>query len=456
MPYFVENFYLQTPYFSKFRNLPMIACAYGKGSGIYSTLERAEREETMIEIIQEENWDGAQGRQGLPKNIKQIGTPDMGDRIYIENSAYQKMHPYGQHTEKMVYVMLGRFDDFAGHTCIFVEDVVKMNEVEFNGRLPQWNDDSWGYLYRKIRPEHEEMIIVGWAVDICGQVPSMTAQLERIHQTYFGGTHQILFLMDTLEREEAFYSNRNGYLKRREGFYIYYDRSIPGRMESAMEALREEKRREEPGYAYETYENNRTSRREESYRDYLNSRRAPQRVPQPVYSGSYSSTLLLLVVILALGYSAFQNHQKMVNMERALNQLELQAVMQTEVERENSVRVEEVIGTVTPAPTTEVQQSSLDQTSVTEEKISSTQSLTSQMSSTQVEENRTQDVAAQTTAESEKYLSQGYYIVQAGDSLAGICRKIYHTTTRMDELCELNGIEDADAICAGQRLELPD
>ena len=76
-----------------------------------------------------------------------------------------------------------------------VEDVVKMNEVEFSGRLPQWNDDSWGYLYRKIRPEHEEMIIVGWAVDICGQVPSMTAQLERIHQTYFGGAHQILFLM---------------------------------------------------------------------------------------------------------------------------------------------------------------------------------------------------------------------------------------------------------------------
>ena len=402
----------------------------------------------MIEIIQEENWDSSQDRRGLPKNIKQIGTPDAGDRIYIENSAYQKMHPYGQYTEKMVYVMLGRFDDFAGHTCIFVEDVVKMNEVEFNGKLPQWNDDSWGYLYRKIRPEHENMIIVGWAVDICGQLPSMTAQLERVHQTYFGGTHQILFLMDTLEREEAFFSNRNGYLKRREGFYIYYDKSIPGRMESAMEALRAETRKSEPVYAYQE---NGGSRREESYRDYLNNRRVDRRVPQPTYRGSYSSTLLLLVVILALGYSAFQNHQKMEDMERVLNQMELQAVMQTEAEQENAVRVEEVIGNVTPNQTTEIPQASSELQDMTD--AQNTQN-TQDTQDTQIPVTDTQTV--QTFSESEKYLSQGYYIVQAGDSLADICRKIYHTTAMMDELCEINDIDDPDAIFAGQRLVLPD
>ena len=403
----------------------------------------------MIEIIQEENWGNAQDRRGLPKNIKQIGMPDMGDRIYIENTAYQKMHPYGQHTEKMVYVMLGRFDDFAGHACIFVEDVVKMNEVEFNGKLPQWNDDSWGYLYRKIRPEHEEMIIVGWAVDICGQVPSMTAQLERIHQTYFGGTHQILFLMDTLEREEAFFSNRNGYLKRREGFYIYYDKNIPGRMESAMEALRTETRKAEPTFAYGE---NQASRREESYREYLNSRKPDRRTPQPSYRGSYSSTLLLLAVILVLGYSAFQNHQKMEEMERAISQMELQAVMQTEAEYENAVRVEDVIGNVAPLPNTEASQISSEQQSVTTVPDTENRQSSTQIPSTQ---NATEQ-ATQTLGEAEKYLAQGYYIVQGGDSLAGICRKIYQTTAMMDELCEINDIDDPDAIFAGQRLTLPD
>jgi len=405
----------------------------------------AEREETMIEIIQEENWDGSQDRRGLPKNIKQIGTPDTGDRIYIENSAYQKMHPYGQHAEKMVYIMLGRFDDFAGHTCVFVEDVVKMNEVEFNGKLPQWNDDSWGYLYRKIRPEHENMIIVGWAVDICGQLPSMTAQLERIHQTYFGGTHQVLFLMDTLEREEAFFCNRNGYLKRREGFYIYYDKTIPGRMESAMEALRAEVHKPE---VVMSYEEERAARREESYREYLNNRRSARHSPEPPRRSSYSSTLLLLVVILALGYSAFQNHQQMKSMEKALSQMELQAAMQTEIEKENAVRVEEVMGNVTPTQIVESTQN-LQNTQMED---------ASQLVDTevwQVEEKAQQEPATQVLTEVESYLSQGYYVVQAGDNLAGICRKIYRTTAMMEALCEANGIEDPDAIFAGQRLVLP-
>lgn len=415
----------------------------------------------MIEIIQEESWNHSQDRSGLPKNIKQIGTPDTGDRIYIENAAYQKMHPNGQSAEKMVYVMLGRFDDFAGHTCIFVEDVVKMNEVEFNGKLPVWNDDSWGYLYRKIQPEHENMIIVGWAIDICGQLPGMTAQLERIHQNYFGGIHQILLLMDTLEQEEVFFSNRNGYLKRREGFYIYYDKSIPGKMEAAMENLRSEVHKPEKIYLYEE---ERKNSGEERYRDYLNKRKGGRRMPTPVHNSSYTSTLLLAAVILVLGYSAYQNHEKMESMERTLNRMELQAAMQTEVVQENAVRVEEVIGNITPEVNDKNTQSSSElQNTSSEQNVQMTQQDT-QNSSTQLPimqeaENNTQvsdEQATQTLSESEIYLSQGYYVVQAGDNLAGICRKIYHTTAMMDKLCEINDIDNADAIFAGQRLILPD
>lgn len=385
----------------------------------------------MIEIIQEEKWDSLQDKKGLPKNIKQIGTPDVGDRIYIENSAYQKMHPHGKHTEKMVYVMLGRFDDFAGHACIFVEDVVKMNEIEFNGKLPIWNDDSWGYLYRKIRPEHENMIIVGWAVDICGQSPSMTAQLERVHQTYFGGTHQVLLLMDTLVREEAFFCNRNGYLKRREGFYIYYDKNIPGKMESAMEALRMEKSSTETARSNEV---ERAARREESYRSYLNSRKIGRRMQEPSRKSSHSPIMLLLVVILALGYTSFQNHKQMKEMERVLNQIELQSVMQTEVEKETVVSVEDVVGNITPVQP-------------------------EQQVNTQMPESNTSNMlepATQIISETENYREQGYYIVQAGDNLASICRKIYHTVAMMDALCDANDIEDPDAIFVGQKLVLPD
>lgn len=421
----------------------------------------------MIEIIQEENWDGEEERRGLPKNIKQIGTPDVGDRIYIENNAYQKLHPYGQNAEKMVYVMLGRFDDFAGNTCIFIEDAVKINEVEFNGKLPVWNDESWGYLYRKLKPEHENMIIVGWAVDICGQLPSMTAQLERVHQTYFGGTHQILLLLDTLEREEAFYCNRNGYLKRREGFFVYYDKGIPERMETVMENMKAEKRMTEENSLYEEEVR---SRSQESYRDYLNKQKDIKHAPA-VYRRSYSSTMLLLLVIGALGYSAFRNYEKMKNMEVALNQIdEYQAVMVTNSEKEHSespeqeepVKVEDIVGNITPLQTPE------EQTVGANAVASSTQNEqleTAQPDNTQenIPEQVPQDIsssespeaATETMSEAEIYLAQGYYIVQQGDNLAAICRKIYNTTAMMEQICKVNEIKNPDAIYAGQRLALP-
>ena len=38
----------------------------------------------MIEIIREENWDDTKEKK-LPKDIRQIGRPDVGERIYIED-----------------------------------------------------------------------------------------------------------------------------------------------------------------------------------------------------------------------------------------------------------------------------------------------------------------------------------------------------------------------------------
>ena len=407
----------------------------------------------MIEIIREENWDATQEKNGLPKNIKQIGTPDAGDRIYIENEAYQTMHRYGHCTGKTVYIMLGRYDDFAGHTCVFIENAIEMEEVAFNGSQPVWNDETWGILYRKLRPEHENMIIVGWAIDVYGEFPHMTAQLEHMHQTYFGGVHQILLLMDSIEQEEAFYSNRSGYLKRREGFYIYYDKNIPGRMESAMESLCE------------------GQDREETYREYLNQRNAKRmhRTPQIPQGGSHLPTLLLLAVVVALGYSAFQNYQKMDQMQQALDKMnEMQVILQTESGEEDVIRVEEIAGSVgtagteqevgvnsTAAPETEtaattdaaVASEAAEQTTVTEPGQSSETGHSS--------ETWQETETVKTLSEAQQYLAQGYYVVQKGDSLASICRKIYNTTAMMDKLCEVNGIDDPDAIYAGQYLELP-
>ena len=64
---------------------------------------------------------------------------------------------------------------------------------------------------------------------------------------------------------------------------------------------------------------------------------------------------------------------------------------------------------------------------------------------------QTQDQAAM----AQSYREQGYYVVQPGDRLELICRRIYPGEDMMEKLCEVNGIEDVDKILVGQKLILP-
>ena len=56
----------------------------------------------MIEIIREENWDDTKEKK-LPKDIRQIGRPDVGERIYIEDEVYRYLHPYESSCEKLAW-----------------------------------------------------------------------------------------------------------------------------------------------------------------------------------------------------------------------------------------------------------------------------------------------------------------------------------------------------------------
>lgn len=558
----------------------------------------------MIEIIREEDASGTIEKRGLPKDIKQIGKPDIGDRIYVENRVYQFLHPYSSLDEKKAYVLLGRFENYAGKQCVFVEAAIPLLDMAFDGEMPMWNDHTWAYIYKQLKHEYDSMVIVGWAMDIKGQLPNMTGRLEALHQNNFGGAHQVLFLMDSLEREETFYGSRNGHLYRREGFYIYYEKNAaeqrnaklraaeitqeengsenitadeeesrgndqredffqeleaewrigeaaPGEVEEAKEAFEgsrafadtEEKEIFGGGRAYSRTETpdhgflERGMAHRGRYRKQVEEQGERQLVP------SYASTVLLIAVVCALGVTAYLNNEKMAAMEATLAQMNQPqtAVMgqSTEAESETGapeVKVESVAGNIPKqeeaaieASAEEAAQQQTDQgtgiadadasasdvtaagtdaasdaegagtdaasdmegtdnTSNAQEEGTDTKNVTSGTKGESTDAKNTgltdktsgtttasglaetaqqpdgtasqsSDVdkvdSAATATDAQTYLNQGYYVVQKGDSLVGICKKIYQTTAMLDKLCEVNGIEDEDSIYAGQYLTLP-
>ena len=500
----------------------------------------------MIEIIHQEQTEEKVQRE-LPREIKQIGSPDAGERIYVEDTVYRRMHPHGGVEEKTAYVLLGKFENCMGRECTFVEAVIPLNEILFDRDIPVWDDHTWAYIYRQLKPEHDPFVIVGWALDIKGQLPNMTAHLEALHQRNFGGKRQILFLMDSLECEEAVYGSRNGHLYRRDGFYIYYQhRQVPEENDlwkkeekefyREMDGEGEERpkpavpvsagEREAPADMEKTSDDNESAG---IYRG-LYRRRIQQEAgrQEARERPAYAATVLLGAVVCVLGVTAYLNHEKMAEMEQTLAQMKGTRYVteaQTadtgaeDTERMPSVAVETVMGNV------EKQELSAEAAG-TQEDVAAQQAETAQEtqgtaeSAENVTANATANEAADTTAsetagdavtaggqsstnaagtsaetqaqstasadgnltaaqtqgmttaagnasaentqaaaavqtEAQMYLSQGYYDVQKGDSLVGICRKIYQTTAMLDKLCEVNGIEDENAIYAGQRLILP-
>lgn len=167
----------------------------------------------MIEIENEKNRN--------LKNLKQIGTPREEGRVYIENSAYNKIKE-DSHKEKKVYVMMGHTERMQGRYATFVEAVIPVRDMEFSGLVPKWNNALWSEVFREIKRLYENMIIVGWAVDLKGMSPKLNPDIERVHREHFGGVHQLLFLLDSIEREETFYIYKENKIVSKDGFYIYH------------------------------------------------------------------------------------------------------------------------------------------------------------------------------------------------------------------------------------------
>lgn len=155
------------------------------------------------------------------KNLKQIGTPQKEDRIYVEHLVYSKIKEEN-HRDKTVCVFMGHTERMNGNYATFVEAVIPVNDMEFFGGVPKWNNKIWSGVFREIKRIYEDMIIVGWGLDMKGLTPKLTRELERVHREFFGGVHQIFLLMDSVEKEETFYTYKENNLVPREGFYIYY------------------------------------------------------------------------------------------------------------------------------------------------------------------------------------------------------------------------------------------
>ena len=415
-------------------------------------------------------------RLQLPKNIRQIGNIQGPVRIYVEDYVYTYLHGSGRpgwaHRGS---IFLGNRCQENGQKFIFISGLVHIPDECFQDGIPEFTDLMWGSIYQEMKQFYEDVEILGWGMDLAGTSAKLTGDLERIHRNAFQGQDKLLFLMDSLENEEAFYVYEKNMLRRRDGYYVYYEKN-PQMQEYMMQGKDEKEARPEvdpqrgvvTSYRAITAEKSRKGGK--GFRAFV-----------------YVASLALLASVSAMGVNMMSSAGKIHQLEEAVSYLQADktSVESTTVERtvseeessnlqkneeipenadlsEESDRQEDTEAEEEPQIQTESELAGSMQTEGSEnegtsdehdeqvtdsEKEKTAKTEKSEKEETQIEESKTQETAA--------FADQNYYIVQKGESLLGISQKIYGKDYT-EQLCELNELEDENKIYAGQKLLLLD
>lgn len=408
------------------------------------------------------------------KNIRQIGTPTQEDKIYIENAVYARIHEE-DYAEKKVFVFMGHTECIQGRYTTFIEAAIPVLKIEFVQNAPQWNNRAWSDVFREVKRSYENSIIVGWAMDQKGYAPSMTPELEAIHREQFGGAHQVLFLMDSIEGEESFYINKGNWLQKKEGFYIFYAREL--RQVCPPEVVVEMPKRARMGTVPAS--GPKTDRAQ--YRKQIKEKkRVGEKETTSATSYAMTAAVALLIVIVGLG--VVQDRIHIPGLEKTMQTIaslgnktddKPQVLVGTEI-KETEATEQEIpdekntytetldlipIESIAAGDIKKMEDSKTDADSKEERDANveaGKQETQDENSEAGVEGSKNADQAGKVAEETDASVAKPeYYTVKAGDTLTSICRQIYGSTDRLKELKECNNLENADDLRVDQKLLLP-
>ena len=378
----------------------------------------------------------------LPKNFRQIGERDDIVRVYVEdyvNTYLKRLFPAGGQ-DLRAGLLLGNTEEHGGLSYVFIDGALEMENVTETGEKVVFTEESWQKAYQAMEEMFPKRTVQGWF--LCGAPGCQLSPLNywKQHSQYFSEKNKLMYLNSGLEGEEALYiTSSDGFYKLR-GHCIYYERN---QMMQDYMVLRKDNRRVESGGS------------DPVIRDF---RRKMEQKKEMVRDQNHTIHFLrgmcgcLAVLTLAGGVAALNSVEKMKDMEAVMASV----LPDADAVAGMGIIVEEASGDV--FPTAAVEDSGESKASgpsdASEDILAS-----SQPDSSGETESFGQSAEAVSGRASGRQLEpepgQSVYVVQEGDTLYGICFKLYQNLSRVDEICRINGLDDVNMLEAGRRLIVP-
>ena len=393
----------------------------------------------------------------IPKNVRQIGNVSDSPKIYVEDYVDTFFAQLSEKSEKakapVGAFLVGDIQSGADEDYVYIYGAIQMHDLKISGNEYVINEDTWKHAYEDCKQFFEDGEMLGWFVAHPGVPLTPDSSTIKLHKKSFPKKNTVFIMKDPVEKDETYFVHKMNDLMEIGGHYTYYEKNPC--MQNYMIASRKKNGAVSP----ETVED----RAAQDFRDLV--RKRGERQKRRKTGGlMYAASACLVLVLIIMGVSMVNSFDRMKSVQSKLDAL---------ADTSGTVETRETSGSVT-AVTSEEQtgdgqteedrsadaQETDGQSGQAGEEQSSNDQTSEAAGAESADAQGTEDQTGQAesdqiSAGSGENGSNGVYVVEEGDTLAIISRKMYGDVNHVDAICRMNGITDGNLIYVGQKLLLP-
>lgn len=408
----------------------------------------------------------------LPRNVRQIGNVSDSPKIYVEDYVDTFFAQLCEKCEKsgkgpMGAFLVGDIQPGTDEEYVYIYGAIQMHDLKMSGNEYVIDEDTWKHAYEDCKQYFEEGEMLGWFVAHPGVPLIPEASTVRLHKKSFPKKNTVFIMKDPVEKDETYYVHKMNDLMEIGGHYTYYEKN------PCMQNYMISSRKKNGAFPTETVE-------DRAAKDFRNMVRKRGEGRKGRKSGGlmYAASACLVLVLIIMGVSMINSFDRMKSVQNTLDTL---------AGSSDKVETQETSGTVT-AVTEEQggeeqagdgQASGADSALDADNRVDAdsgkedlsggdnagiSANASGNDSGTSSTGGKSEDAgtagggtdgSSQILAAPGENGSDGVYIVEEGDTLAIISRKMYGDVTHVDAICKMNGITDGNLIYVGQKLLLP-
>ncbi|WP_178006350.1 LysM peptidoglycan-binding domain-containing protein [Mediterraneibacter sp.] len=397
----------------------------------------------------------------LPKNVRQIGNVSDSPKIYVEDYVdtffarlCEKCEKAG--TEPMGAFLVGDIQNGEEEDYVYIYGAIQMHDLKMTDKEYVIDEMTWKNAYEDCKQYFEDGEMLGWFVVHPGAPLVPEPETVKLHKKSFPKKNTVFIMKDPVEKEETYYVHKMNDLLEIGGHYTYYEKN------PCMQNYMISSRKKNGASASETVED----RAAKDFRS-LARKRGESQKGRRAGSLMYAAGACVVLILVIMGVSLFNSFDRMKSVQSTLGILGKETAQEQKDKPEEKQKDAETV-----AASAEVTEGhAVDQSS--EKKVDETESPAEVKENPAAEEPEKTETSGTVSAgagegseeqqvqETSGQVSEnvngqdGIYIVEKGDTLAIISRKMYGDLDHVDAICKMNGITDGNLIYIGQKLLLP-